>query len=205
MYLLYHYLWITYHFECDHGEVDGFLQAQHECFILNNIFRALEIQETWNQMLSIVWVDQDTPGSWAILCLWSIKVHGPQLVCTRAVWRASTTATTIATGNATIGTIHCTCFISISWAWKESQLRAWLGWSWSCRITPKWCFQEVVAKHKFCEGQQFILAIKRSEIVLHIPLGQYLDLVAFSLVRRPHVGPICGKISVQLAGPVSVE
>lgn len=139
-YLLYHYLWMTYHFGHDHGEVDGFLQAQHEWFILNNIFYALEIQVTWNQMLSVLWVNQDTPRSWAILCLWSIKVHGPQLVCTWAVWCASTIATSVATSTSTIGTTHFACFTTTSWAWKESQLHVWWGWSWSCRITPQCCF-----------------------------------------------------------------
>ena len=70
-------------------------------------------------------VDKDTSNSWAILCLWSVKVHGPQLVCTQTTCCASTIVTIVASTTATIDTMYCTCFITISWARKESQLCVW--------------------------------------------------------------------------------
>lgn len=45
---------VQYHFECDHVEVDGRLQAQHKCFVLNNIFCALRLQAALNYAFFVV-------------------------------------------------------------------------------------------------------------------------------------------------------
>ena len=169
-YFPYHYFRITYHFERDHVEADGILQAQHECFLFRNVVGALELQAAWNKMFLVLWVDQDTLGSWAILCLWFVEVHGPQLICTWTVRRTFTTATSITTATVTNVKMYCTCFISISWARKETQLHVWWGWSWPCGITPQRFFQEAVAEHEICEGQRFIFAIDGRDTVPHVSL-----------------------------------
>lgn len=195
-YLPYHCLWITYHFKNDHFGVDGILQAQHECFIVCYVFCALKLQAAWHQMILVARVNQNTPGSWVVMCLWSVEVQSPQPIYTRTAWCASTVVTPIAATTATIGTMCCTSFITINWGRKESQLCVWWGSSWPCRIKPQCCFKEVVVEHEFCEGQWFILTIDGSEIMLHVPLKFYLYFVALTLVWKPHMRPLYSEISI---------
>jgi len=143
--------------------------VQHECFSI--LICDSELQTNLNHALFIVLDEWDALGPWVIMCYWFIKTHGSHLFCTWTIWRAGTSATTHVDITTTIRKTNYTSFIIISWARKESQLLVWWGWGWPCKITLQCFFQEVVSNHEFCECQWFILIIKGSDIMFHIPIG----------------------------------
>jgi len=74
------------------------------------------------------------------MCLWFVKIHGPQLIRTRTVWHTSTIDTNVVATTATVSTMSYTSFITISWARTKSHLCVWWGWKNVNHVCPwrKW-------------------------------------------------------------------